>query len=839
MSPHDRDQPSAARSVRAAADFLLLALVAYSPWPFGSANSSGQLILAIGVLVLVALWATHAGLTRRLTYRSDPVSVCLLGLVLFSAFQLVPLPGSLVRVLSPTAAEWHRSLIPETPELLPGEAETNVPRRGTWMRLSVAPAATEDLLIQFLTVYLVYAATRNFVAEGRSVRRLAWVGFATGTALALLALTQYLSGERETIYWQFDTGGPVFGPFLNKNHFAYQIHLFAGLGIGLFLRTARREGPRSPLALGLLGGLGLMVAAVGFSQSRGGVIALIAGAALTWLLARLTRKNDAAAQAEKRIWLALLGGVVLIVLALTAWLGWATVADRVASLWQGTADNRTPVWRRAWHLVQQFPLVGVGGGAYSVTELATRTHYDGTYLSTTAHNEYLEAAIEGGIVRFALTVSLALAAVGVAVRGYRRTHDPLLLGCVFGLGAVAIHSIGDFGLHVPSIALAAAVVAAFAAAQQRSEDRRQRSEDRRQEEFVSREPEASALTGPAAYTAAGFLVFAALLVVLGDWRVYRIEVLRRAAAQSVHPDYAIRYLEAATRVRPNDPDAWDDLASAHLRAAAEQSEASLAAVVGGAALVQAPDVLPGSDPGDHIAAALKAARAGRDCQPLVPGPHMRLGTFADRLARTESASVHFDRAKRVGSSEPDVWYVCGKAAADRGDWPAALADWRESLTRAPRRLAPIARAVAGRVPPDEFRAKGLPDDPAIWFAATPYLFPDATDPERLKWLRAIDARCARTEPVNVAGFTAWASALEELREGPAAVRVWARAAERFPDDIPLRDRQSARLEAEEMYEDAVPILEWLIEARPNDGYYPPRLAAAKHALKLKAEINGK
>src|SRR4029078_9360133 len=97
-----------------------------------------------------------------------------------------------------------------------------------------------------------------------SLERLAWVGFATGTALALMALAQHLSGDREQIYWRYDTGGPVFGPFVNKNHFAFQIHLFAGLGAGLFLRIAQRNGLQSALAPGLLGGLGLMLVAVGF-----------------------------------------------------------------------------------------------------------------------------------------------------------------------------------------------------------------------------------------------------------------------------------------------------------------------------------------------------------------------------------------------------------------------------------------------------------------------------------------------------------------------------------------------------------------------------------------------
>src|SRR5262249_23177139 len=163
------------------------------------------------VFALAALWAAHSILTRRLTYRPDAVSVCLLGLVLITAIQLVPLPESVARVVSPVAAEWHRTLIPREPELLPGEAEADVPRRPDRVRLSVAPSATEDLLVQFLAVFLVYAAARNFAANGRSLRRLAWAAFATGTALALLAIAQYLSGERERIYWRFETASIIFG----------------------------------------------------------------------------------------------------------------------------------------------------------------------------------------------------------------------------------------------------------------------------------------------------------------------------------------------------------------------------------------------------------------------------------------------------------------------------------------------------------------------------------------------------------------------------------------------------------------------------------------------------
>lgn len=827
---NSRDDTPAVRiamSMRTAASILLLALVAFSPWPFGSANPSGQFAIAVVLFVLIALWAAHCIRTRRFTYRSDAVSFCLAGLVLVTTFQLVPLPEAVARILSPTAVEWRTSLIPETPELLPGEVEASVPRRSSWMRLSVTPAATEDLLVQLLALFLIYVVARNFAVEHRSLERLAWVGFATGTTLALLALGQHLSGERERIFWSYDTGGPVFGPFVNKNHFAFQIHLFVGLSVGLFLRIAQRNGLQSPLAAGLLGGIGLMVVAVGFSQSRGGVIALVAATALSAAVARIARNDESSR--DRRIGFALLGGVGLIVVVLTAWLGWGTVLDRFASVWQGTADNRSHIWRRAWPLVGQFPLVGVGGGGYSIAELATRTAYEGSFISVSAHNEYLEALIEGGIVRFALTLTLAIAAVWTTARRYRYTREPLLLGCVFGLGAVAIHSIGEFGIHTPSVALAAAVVAAYAAASRRPDGRDPGSDDEGQNRFGA--------THGAAIAASAFLLLAALVIVFADWRALRVDRLRAMAALTARPEDAVRFLDAAARVRPNDPETWEEVASAHLLAAADEGQTALAVAIGFAAATYPPEVLPGSDPNGHVTSALKAARAGRNVQPLAAGPHLRLGTFADRFTRGEPASVHFDRAKRVGRAQPDVWYVAGKAAAGRNDWSMALADWREALARSPRRLVAIARTASGRVPPTLFRDKALPDDPAVWFAVMPQFFPGETAPGRAEWLRAIVARCTRAEPDAVPGFMAWGSALEELGNSPDAVRVWRRAIERFAADVPLHNRLAARLEAEELYEEALPVLEWLTVHEPASGGYRDRLTAAKHALKLKSEID--
>jgi O-antigen ligase len=828
MTAGDRppDGPTA-RAIRVAGEVLLLTLVALAPWPFGGVHPREEFFLGLGVCALVALWAAHAVVTRRFSYTSDAVSLCLLGLVLLTAIQLVPLPESVVRVLSPTAAHWQRTLTPELPELLPGEAEADVSRGGAWLRLSVAPAATEDLLMRLLAVFLVYAAARNFVAPGASFRRLAWVGFAAGVALAVLGLAQYLSGARTRIYWGEDLGYAIFGPFVNKNHFAFQVNLFAGLAGGLFLWVARRPGGwRSPAGLALLGGLGLMAAAVAFGQSRGGAIAAVAAAALVAVMAWSLRGRTANRGA--RAGLALAAGVILVAGALTAWFGWRGAAERFATLWGRDADNRTADWRAVWPLVEQFPLFGVGGGALSRAEPMVRTRPDLPYEFNTLDNEYLEALVEGGVLRFLLTLALAVAAVWVGVAAYRRNPDqPLELGSAFGLAAVAVQSAGDFGLHTPSVALTAAVVAAYL-----------------QGSGVRNRESAAAPNRGTAYTAAALLVLAGLLVALAERRLYAVDRLRLAAGtvlRSNAPDRAaaaIRYLEAAARLRPNDPEVWGDLVAVHVEAAEDRQQAALAALTGPLALVLPPASPPSGDPDGHIAAALKAARAGRDCQPLGPVPHLTLGTFAARFARSEPAGAHFDRARLVAGFDPDTWFATGRAAADRGDWPTAVAEWRESLSRSPKWLAPIARRAATHLAPDELRAKLLPDDPAVWFAATRFVFPHADDPRRAAWLRATAERwAAGPEPATVAGLVGWASALEQLGDTSAAVRVWRRAVERFPGETEPRDRLAARLEAEELYEEAVPVLEWLTARHPDRGDYRHRLEAARHALKLKADID--
>jgi tetratricopeptide (TPR) repeat protein len=874
----DPDDPPAAGHLRAAAEAMLLALVLVSPWPFGSVEPGWQFVLYAGLAVVTALWVAHTVVTRRLTVRPDAVSACLLGLILLTALQLVPLPVGVVGVISPARAEQHRTLRPEVGEVLPGEPAEGVARREGWLPLTIDRSATRTFLAQLLAVFLAYAATRNLVASKGSFRRLAWVAFAGGLALAVLALAQHFARGRAVVPWWEPIAVTGFGPFVNRDHYPFYLSLCAGLGLGLLLAAARPPGRaepaddpepgslwdrvllavynsgvlRSPRTAGLLAGLGLMVGSIPFSLSRGGVLALVAAAVVTAGVARLGRKPGEGG----RLLFVVLAGLVL---GLVAWFGWEPVVRRLGTLAQREAvESRASIWRSAWEVTRRFPLTGTGGGTFPQAEPAFRADSDAPWrIVNSAHTEYLEALAEGGVVRFALTVGLAAAALGAAVGGYRRgrnrTDGPLLLGAVFGLTAVAVHSAVDFGLHTPAVALLAAVVAGHTAAARervgRGGERVRRSRRgsaNRAEQNEANDAAAgngAVLTGWVIYAIGTVLVLVGMGTCLTGWRDLQINRLRVAADRAARGGApgawgeAAGYLETATRVAPDDGGVWNELAAARLAAARDRAAPGpFAAAAGPVAFARPPEPPPAD-----LVPGLKAARSARDLNPLLPGPHLRLGAHAHLFVRGEPAAAHFDRAKRVAPFDPDVWYLSGAAALARGEFDAAWADWRESLRRSPRRLGLIAQRAARVLPPDQVRTRILPDDPAAWAAATEDVFPDpAADPAgRRAWLRAAaDRWAAGPAPEAPAGWVAWASALEQLGDVGGALTVWRGAVEKFPDAMEVRDRLAARLEAEELYEEAVPHLERLAAQPGWGGYYVDRLAAARHGVKLRRDIEG-
>ncbi|HEY1377638.1 MAG TPA: O-antigen ligase family protein, partial [Gemmataceae bacterium] len=476
------------RYLRGGMEGVVLALAALTPWAFGGVDPVFELALAAGLALLLALWAAVAVASGRLTVVRCPVTFVLALLFLAGLVQLVPLPTALLRVASPGAADLRAELYPSQPEqLTPTETAAPAP---AWPTVTMYPHATRTELFRWLGVLLLFAAVRNQVASTGSLWRLSLVMLLNGVLLAVFGLAQFFS-KRYSVYWTFDTSGQPFGPFINRNHFAAYINLCLGLGGGLLIWLGPTEHDRkqrymtkpnapiqqsevlaaafapfsvlhSPQQLWTCAGLALMLAALVCSLSRGGVAALFLAVVATTAL-RLTWPIRV-----RRLEVLLIPA--LLVLGLFAWVGFRPLETRLGAALRGSeamADTRWQLWADLVTLVPRFWLLGSGYGTLGYVEPLSRradTFTDpGTFVDH-AHNDYLEALVEGGVVRAGLTLLLVGLAFAAGFRGLRRylgrTPGALAAGAMIGFLAIALHSAVDFSITTPAVAVLAAVVVA-------------------------------------------------------------------------------------------------------------------------------------------------------------------------------------------------------------------------------------------------------------------------------------------------------------------------------------------------------------------------------------------
>jgi O-antigen ligase len=128
-----------------------------------------------------------------------------------------------------------------------------------------------------------------------------------------------------------------------------------------------------------------------------------------------------------------------------------------------TYTLRQNIWQATWALIKDHPIAGVGFGGYWVA-IAQYHRASGETTPQQAHNDYLELTASGGVVAVAIAVWFALIFANVARRAVnqeKRSGAAVAVGAVVGISTVAIHSLVDFGLHVPINAMVFAALIAL------------------------------------------------------------------------------------------------------------------------------------------------------------------------------------------------------------------------------------------------------------------------------------------------------------------------------------------------------------------------------------------
>jgi O-antigen ligase len=410
------------------------------------------------------LWAFSAGPARvpqRIWGRVAIPAVLALTALVWAVIQTLPGLSS-----SATAFVWREAAAILDPGLSPH------------ITLDPWRSVTE---IMKLGMYAMMACLAfAFARQPERAHHLLSILIAIGAAYALYALALDVRGDVQFEFFYPGTpiGNEGAGPFVNRNSYA----TFAGLilicamarladaaslcisvsnGMRRFLLSIAQfsVGPGMGALLTFLIALSTLVA----SGSRAGFVSALVGLAILFLFAatigarRLTLWQGVATGA-----LFLAAGVGVLVLS-----GDQLVQglDRLAES-GGALELRGTLWEAASRMIREAPGTGLGLGTYEYAYPMHAADFQRVTMDK-AHNDYLELAAGLGLPAALLWLGALAWLTGLCVRGLfvRRRDRVYPLIAIGATALVGFHSIFDFSLQIPAIALFYAALLGLGVAQ--------------------------------------------------------------------------------------------------------------------------------------------------------------------------------------------------------------------------------------------------------------------------------------------------------------------------------------------------------------------------------------
>lgn len=448
-----------------AVEWLLIGLLAFMPFAFGAVAAWSEQIM---LFLCAALWAVFAAGLVLSGYRSlrwHWTYAPILAFLLIAVLQSVRLPAGIVQILSPgTVATW-RQLFEDTPELH---------SRLRTMPLSFYPWATGHDLRMAFAVATVFFVIVNGYRRPAQIKRLLTAVSIIGGVIVVICLAQDLLGNGK-IYGFIPVGNGTAhgGPFVNHSHYAQFVNLSMGAAIAWLLILVQEDwrgrnvampavadyltSPRGKLVVAISALLILGATTILLSLSRGGMLSMLIAVGFTTVVLNLRRS------ARGHGWV--LAAMALLAFLCVLYMGFDAVYERLATLenMHEAQGGRLQIVKDILAAWVRFPMFGTGLGTHAVV-FPMFDHSALPALAGHAENEYAQVVEETGALGL-----MALAAFGTLVwasyaRVVRRTREPIgfaAYGLGFGLLAILIHSLSDFGQHLPANAVLSAAFCAL------------------------------------------------------------------------------------------------------------------------------------------------------------------------------------------------------------------------------------------------------------------------------------------------------------------------------------------------------------------------------------------
>jgi len=423
--------------------WLPLSLGANRPWAWSLMQMS---VFFLGGILLL----THKSLLSKLYTQYKLLVIVWLVFLTWQLINIVPLPFSLVETLRPERVSF----------LLNENIQGMKSISSQWLPLSFDVGQSDVIFFKSLAYCFLFFITITLVNTGKRLRYILIVISAAGVFQAIYGSLEVLSGLQYSLVFKLPVSHIATGSFVYKNHYANFLLLCLSAAIGYMIASLRVRSGSSPrerlrrivrfwLSNKVLFRIGIiiMVIALVMSRSRMGNSAFFIAMTITATLGLIYFKP------RQKSYVALFISMLVIdILIVSSLFGLKQVQQRIEQT-NLTQESRDEVVTDALPLLSQYGVIGTGGGTFytvypQVQSESIQHFYDH------AHNEYLQFAIEFGIVGAAIIAMLVLLCAKSALSAMRHRRHPLPRGTAFAtvmaVIGMALHSTVDFPLQAPA-----------------------------------------------------------------------------------------------------------------------------------------------------------------------------------------------------------------------------------------------------------------------------------------------------------------------------------------------------------------------------------------------------
>ncbi|MBI2388855.1 MAG: O-antigen ligase family protein [Deltaproteobacteria bacterium] len=398
------------------------------------------------MLVLVA-FAVSAGalwLGRQRTVETTRSAIAcsrvLWLIVATSALQLVPLPPSLLRVLSPRASDiW-------------GSLDAVLGTVGRYRPVTLDLHATAFQLVTSAAVAVLFDMCVFFLTSSRRRDDLIR-GLVTATlAFELVSLAHPILGLRDRVYGLLQPRTPeghrnklVLSPLLNENHAAAVGGVATALLVGLALAEKNRERRLIYVATAALS-----LAFTLILMSRGGmVIVMLEVVVLTiYAVARGWRRSAYAA-----------GALALVPVVVGAFVAAMAASPQLSAEIANRDTSKLVILASSLPMIREFPLTGVGRGAFVSSFGMWEPPASNGRRYTHPETWLAQLPLDLGLPLAAIVIVVLMAAVLVQLRAVWQRG--MVVAAFVALAGLVIHDLADFALCFAGVQFLAAALLAI------------------------------------------------------------------------------------------------------------------------------------------------------------------------------------------------------------------------------------------------------------------------------------------------------------------------------------------------------------------------------------------